>query len=190
MARFRPTLALLGALMLAVAGCTVSGVHPATAGAPAPQAAPPVTTPATSTATASTSPVSPASRTVDAACAYAPSKRALPTWARSGFRSPYNGWPYVTSKSGHIVAVLFGDPLRAGTPGPTGLQNKILWVPDDPSAGELSVQGHLVGTNTNVDIGDISFGPSIVNMPTAGCWRFTLHWREGTDSVDIVYVGA
>jgi hypothetical protein len=96
----------------------------------------------------------------------------------------------VTSKSGHIIGVLFGDPLHAGTPAPTEPQNKILWIPDDPSAARLSVQGHLVGTSTNVDIGDISFGPSYVDVPTAGCWRFTLHWLEGTDSVDIVYGAA
>jgi hypothetical protein len=174
--------------MLAVAsmaGCTDSGVHPATAGAPAPQAAPPATTSA-----ASTSPLPPPSRTVDAKCTYAPSNGALPTWARSGFSPPYNSWPFVTSKSGHIIGVLFGDPLHAGTPAPTAPQNKILWIPDDPSAARLSVQGHLVGTNTNVDIGDISFGPSYVDVPTAGCWRFTLHWLEGTDSVDIVYGAA
>ncbi len=167
-------------LTLGVAGCSGSDPkHAAGAAAPAPRPAPAVTGAATSPTALATTP--------DAKCAYAPSKGALPTWARSGFSPPYDSWPYVTSKSGHIVGVLFGAPLHAGTPAATQAQNKILWVPDEPSAGELTVEGHLVGTNTNVDIGDISFGPSYVNVPLAGCWRFTLHWIGGTDSIDIVY---
>lgn len=167
-------------LTLGVAGCSGSDPkHAAGAAAPAPRPAPAVTGAATPNTALATTP--------DAKCAYAPSKGALPTWARSGFSPPYDSWPYVTSKSGHIVGVLFGAPLHAGTPAATQAQNKILWVPDEPSAGELTVEGHLVGTNTNVDIGDISFGPSYVNVPLAGCWRFTLHWIGGTDSIDIVY---
>lgn len=159
------------------AGCTGSDPERAAA-SPAPQPAPAATMPASSTASVAAP---------DAKCSYAPSTADLPTWARAGFSPPFNGSKFVTSTSGHIVAVLFGDPLRAGTPGPTQRQNKILWVPDDPSAGALTVDGHLVGTDENVEIGDISFGPSYVNVPVAGCWRFTLHWMGGTDTVDIVY---
>jgi hypothetical protein len=79
-----------------------------------------------------------------------------------------------------------GWTLAADRRAPEG-QNKILWVPKDPSAGELMVTGHLVGTYDNVDIGDISFGPSFVNVPKPGCWRFTLQWMGGPETVDIVY---
>jgi hypothetical protein len=182
MAHARSTLlGVLGAVALAfslAAGCAGSGPKHASLATPAPQPAPAVTRAAAPTASAVAT---------DAKCTYAPSTGTLPTWARTGFSPPYSGWKYVTSKSGHIVAVLFGDPLHAGTPAATDAQNKILWVPDDPSAGALTVEGHLVGTNENVDIGDISFGPSYVNVPIAGCWRFTLRWIGGTDTVDIVY---
>jgi hypothetical protein len=188
----RPTrLGAVGGALLALgltAACTSAGPRHADA-VPAPHPAAAAVTPGAATTTpgtttpGTTAPAPPK----EATCSYRPSTAALPTWARSGFRAPYDGWKYVTSKTGQIVAVLFGDPLRAGTPGPTQAQNKILWVPDDPSAGALTVDGHLVGTNTNADIGDISFGPSYVNVPTAGCWRFTLHWIGGTDSIDIVY---
>lgn len=177
-------LGVLGMAVLALglsAACTSAG--PKHTAVPAPHPAAAAATPGTATTPGTTAPAPPK----EAACSYRPSTSVLPTWARSGFSPPYDGWKYVTSKSGRIVGVLFGDPLHAGTPGPTQDQNKILWVPDDPSAGALTVDGHLVGTNTNVDIGDISFGPSYVNVPTAGCWRFTLHWIGGTDSIDIVY---
>jgi hypothetical protein len=169
-------------LALGVAACRGPGPKDAVAVAPDPHPAPAVTAAATPTG----SPTALANPS-DATCSYAPSTGTLPTWARAGFSPPFNGSKFVISTSGHIVAVLFGDPLHAGTPGPTQRQNKILWVPDDPSAGALTVDGHLVGTNENVDIGDISFGPSYVNVPVAGCWRFTLHWMGGTDTVDIVY---
>lgn len=30
-------------------------------------------------------------------------------------------------------------------------------------------------------------GPSIIDMPTAGCWQFTLRWSGHTDTVDLPY---
>jgi hypothetical protein len=31
-------------------------------------------------------------------------------------------------------------------------------------------------------------GPSFVNLPRAGCWRFTLRWAHNVDELDLVYV--
>jgi hypothetical protein len=30
-------------------------------------------------------------------------------------------------------------------------------------------------------------GPSTINLPAAGCWRFTLTWRTGHDTLDLAY---
>jgi hypothetical protein len=30
-------------------------------------------------------------------------------------------------------------------------------------------------------------GPSIVNLPQAGCWRLTLAWSGQTDTLDLAY---
>ena len=42
--------------------------------------------------------------------------------------------------------------MLAPPPLPTKEQNKILWVPKDPSAGALTLDAHLVGTSENLDI--------------------------------------
>jgi len=62
-----------------------------------------------------------------------------------------NSSPFVTSNRADILAVLFG-PMLAPPPLPTKEQNKILWVPKDPSAGALTLDAHLVGTSENLDI--------------------------------------
>jgi hypothetical protein len=31
-------------------------------------------------------------------------------------------------------------------------------------------------------------GPSIIDLPRAGCWRFTLHWARSVDELDLAYV--
>jgi hypothetical protein len=170
----------LSVLALGVAGCSGPDPrHAAGAAAPAPRPAPAVTGAATSPTALAATP--------DAKCAYAPSKGALPTWARSGFSPPYDSWPYVTSKSGHIVGVLFGDPLHAGTPAATQAQNKILWVAREPAVGPMTIDAELVGSTERVDLGPVPIGPSYVNVPQAGCWHLTLHLASGDDSVDIVY---
>jgi len=163
------------ATVLIVAGCTGSSHHAAML----PVRVPP-------TATVSTPPPPTSNGTSDAPCSFKPSSNPLPTWARDGFRAPYTVWPYVTSSNGDVIAVLFGTPVAPATPRTEG-DNKILWVPKDPSAGALTVYAHLVGTARTVDIGDISFGPSYVDVPQPGCWRFTLYWTGATQTVDIVY---
>jgi hypothetical protein len=30
-------------------------------------------------------------------------------------------------------------------------------------------------------------GPSIIDLPRAGCWRLTLRWADYTDEMDLVY---
>src|SRR5882757_8003585 len=184
--RPKPTrLSVVGVALLALgvtAACTSAGPkHSAAIPAPHPAAA-------ATTSTTPTNPGTPApAPPTEAKCSYRPSTAALPTWARAGFSPPYNAWKYVTSKSGNMVGVLFGDPLRAGTPGPTQAQNKILWVAHDSTAGAMTIDAELVGRTERVYLGPVPIGPSYVNVPQAGCWHLTLHLATGDDSIDIVY---
>jgi hypothetical protein len=146
----------------------------------------PGTASASITPTISTGPSATPGRATDAPCAFKLIKTDLPVWARQGFHGPpYNAFPFVTTNRGDVVGVLFGYPLQAP---PVNAANKILWVPNDLSAGELTIDAHLVGRSETVDIDGISsFGPSYDDVPKPGCWRFTLHWKGQAETVDIVY---
>ncbi|SDO59106.1 hypothetical protein SAMN04515671_1422 [Nakamurella panacisegetis] len=111
----------------------------------------------------------------------------LPTWARAGFSDPVPRAAYITSRSGHVVAILFTNPLAA--PPVAGQGNKILWVADNASGGDdLVIDGRLEGgsatMHTTVAGGP---GPSGVDVPTAGCWVFTLTYGTHHDVIDIPY---
>lgn len=85
-----------------------------------------------------------------------------------------------------MIAVPFGWPLRA--PRQTaGKNNKILWVARSGS-GPLKIVANEQTTRRTVTVvlpgGP---GPSIVNMPAPGCWRFTLSWGNRRDTIDIRY---
>ncbi|HKE64958.1 MAG TPA: hypothetical protein VKB59_09975 [Micromonosporaceae bacterium] len=176
--RWRAT-AMLSGLLLIVAGCTGSPATPRRDATAHPSPIAPTT---------AAPPTTNAGAAADAPCQFKLRTDDLPTWARSGFRGPpWNAWPYAVSSGGDIVAVLFGYPFVAPEPSAAESQNKILWVPKDPSAGELTVDARLVGTSQNADVGDISFGPSIVDVPKPGCWRMTLHWLGPTETIDIMY---
>jgi hypothetical protein len=94
----------------------------------------------------------------------------IPVWARSGFTG--NSYPpFATSSSGNLVAIVFGDPLSA--PPATDHNNKILWVDRGGTPGDLDVTAQLEGTD-RVLTRRIPIGPSIVDMPAAGCWVMDL----------------
>jgi hypothetical protein len=127
-------------------------------------------------------------------CASAVVYRSLPAWARSGFDPPSMAMPYVLGVRGYIVAVLWArhDPLV--TPASPNRSNKILWVSKLPlSAGsrlQITAQRLVGGTavgpvqRRTVVVGP---GPSEINMPTPGCWQFTLRWSGHADTVDLPY---
>ena len=118
----------------------------------------------------------------------------LPTWARAGFTPPSMAMPYVLGARGDIVAVLWAqhDPLV--TPAPPDRNNKILWVsrlPDTPGSSLQITARQLVGGTA---VGAVQrrtvFGgpnPSIIDMPRAGCWQFTLRWSGHVDTVALPY---
>lgn len=111
----------------------------------------------------------------------------LPMWARAGFSDPSPVSPFVTSRDGEVVAIIFADPLLA--PAKPGVANKILWVSKDrTSTGALVISGALEGGASTMQATVAGGpGPSIIDVPVAGCWRFDLSWGTHQDVIDIPY---
>ena len=124
------------------------------------------------------------------ACEARVDRGVIPEWARAGF-SPEPAVPHTLGRSGRIVAILFGDPLTA--PPSTDHSNKILWVARQLTGGsDLDISARRMDGASRVgDPVERSVqggpGPSIIDLPDAGCWRLTLTWAGGTDSVDLEY---
>jgi hypothetical protein len=133
---------------------------------------------------------SPAVATTPApACDGTPRSQVLPEWARDGFTDPEPVVPFVRSRSGNVVAILFGG--RLWSPPRKDVSNKVLWVwrrmPGDGS-GDVTMTAQLVGTDKLVTTGlPRPEGPSTVDLPLPGCWRITLRSAGGTDTIDLDY---
>ena len=120
------------------------------------------------------------------------SKGVLPVWARAGFSGPRPRIPHVLGRSGQVLGIVFGYPLRS--PPAAGRNNKILWVsrtlPKTPAPLWIRAQ-RLDGTRPlGAPIRQIvpgGPGPSIVDVPEAGCWRVKLSWSGRTDELDLAY---
>ncbi|TYB47342.1 hypothetical protein FXF51_58470 [Nonomuraea sp. PA05] len=115
-------------------------------------------------------------------------QKELPEWARAGF-SPGTEPHHVFSGRGDMVAVLFGYPLFS--PPRPNRGNKILWVsrlplvPSKPLRIEARLEGGGAPVRTKVSGGP---GPSLIDLPSPGCWRLSLSWSSHTDSIDLEYV--
>ncbi len=93
--------------------------------------------------------------------------------------------PFVVGERGTILGVLFGQPFSA--PAAPDRGNKILWVTRDPHpAGPLTITAALDGAVTTLEVPE-GPGPSLVDLPTPGCWRLTLAWPDHTDRVAVAY---
>lgn len=118
-------------------------------------------------------------------------ERRLPTWTQTAH--PPSGVPYALSRHGDVAAILFGNPLRSGRP--TDHSNKILWIVREPRNGRpLHLTAHSVhSTSPSVKVteaADSSPGeiyPSILDVPSSGCWRVLLEWNGNRDMVDLRY---
>ncbi|HEY6744957.1 MAG TPA: hypothetical protein VI357_04480 [Mycobacteriales bacterium] len=117
----------------------------------------------------------------------------LPDWARTGFSSADPGIPFARSRDGRFLAIVFGNPLSA--PPAPDRSNKILWVVApvtgatvESAPGQFWVEARLEGTGLSVrrDIG-LAPGPSIVDLPRAGCWQLELHWGPYRDTMGLRY---
>ena len=112
----------------------------------------------------------------------------LPTWAAASFTTPETPPGHLVGLQENIAAVPFGWPLQDR---PSGLQqNKILWIARTGS-GPLHIVASEQATGRTVtrELADDP-GPSIVDMPTAGCWQFALSWADQHDEDFIRYYGA
>jgi hypothetical protein len=120
----------------------------------------------------------------------------LPDWARTGFSSADPGVPFARSRNGGMLAIVFGDPLSA--PPRPDRSNKILWVlgpaasaaPTPFGPDTFWADARLEGSDLRVrrDIGAAP-GPSIVDLPAAGCWQLALHYGSYSDEISLRYGG-
>ncbi len=123
-----------------------------------------------------------------ASCTGSVTTGPLPEWARAGFTPPDQPAPYVLGANGDILGVLFGLPLTA--PPRPDLSNKILWVSRvDVTSGSLKIRARLAGSGLSVEREvEGGPGPSIIDMPRAGCWSFSLSWSGHHDRLSVRYV--
>jgi hypothetical protein len=134
----------------------------------------------------------PGGRTQIAPCSARVHKGVLPVWMRAGF-SPSTRITYEVGKAGAIGAVLWNKPLNA--PPAQHENNKILWVPRHlaKTVAPLWIRMQkmdgtkLVGAPVH-RIVKTGPGPSLVDAPSAGCWRLTLTWSGQRDMLDVSYV--
>jgi hypothetical protein len=115
----------------------------------------------------------------------------LPTWARTGFDPPTQPMPHVLSDKGDIVAILWADHEPLVVPPAADRNNKILWVARVASGvggGSLRIEARLDGTGPvetrTVEGGP---GPSIVDLPSRGCWSMDLTWGDDHDHLELEY---
>jgi hypothetical protein len=119
----------------------------------------------------------------------------LPVWARAGFSDPRPRTEYLVGRQDRIAAILFGMGNYLDWPPAADHTNKILWVSRVRTRpGEaLRIHAQLMrGTRRiGVPVNRTVFGgpgPSIINLPAAGCWRLTLRWSSWTDQFDLNYI--
>jgi len=116
---------------------------------------------------------SPITQVVAGGCAGTVLTRAdPPAWAQGGWtHTKGTPWPvpWAMAVPGDAVAFVFAGELVAGSgPRSDGSQNKVLWVVKDPAS--FVVEGRPLGQARPVVT--VDGGPSIVDVPTPGCWTF------------------
>ena len=133
-----------------------------------------------------------ASATAVPACRARVHHDVLPVWMRGGFTGPKPRVPYALGSKGAIGAVIFGWPLKS--PPLSGRNNKILWVPRHTAKTIAPFWIRLQLMNGDQAVGapirkiiSTGPGPSIVDVPTAGCWRLTFSWSGRRDTLDLEY---
>jgi hypothetical protein len=108
-----------------------------------------------------------------------------PAWAQGGWsHTPGTPWPvpWAMATPGDAVAFMFAKELVAGSsPRSDGSQNKVLWVVKDPTS--FLVESRPLGQAQPVVT--VAGGPSIVDVPTPGCWTFQLLRGEQTSVINL-----
>lgn len=88
-----------------------------------------------------------------------------------------------------MAAIVWGSHQPLVVPPAPDKNNKILWVARVGSvAGPLQLRATLASTGQTVTrtIGPAP-GPSIVDLPTPGCWSFDLTWGSHHDHLRLGY---
>jgi hypothetical protein len=108
--------------------------------------------------------------------------RGLPAWADVGG----GGIPWAVGRPPEVVGVVFATELVAKGERPDGSANKILWLtraPISPSQLTLRAQSADAATpvvNLSVPrVAGYQQFPSIVDLPTPGCWQIKVSWGAG-----------
>lgn len=109
----------------------------------------------------------------------------LPTWARAGFTDPKPVMPHVLSDNGKIIAILWSRSHPLNAPPLHDQNNKILWVSPDYGI-PLVIHARLGDTTVTRKVAG-GPGPSIIDMPRAGCWTFDLSWGGHHDTLRLPY---
>jgi hypothetical protein len=110
-----------------------------------------------------------------------------PVWSQGGW-SHENGtpWPvpWALAKPGDAIAFVFANELVAGSsPRSDGSANKVLWVVRDAQA--FVVDGRPLGQSQPVMT--FAGGPSVVDVPTAGCWTFqVIQGKPGAEHRSVI----
>ena len=121
--------------------------------------------------------------------------RVQPAWlVESGAHNNPNGVPFVLAIPETAAGFIFGYPLRAGHR--TSPSNKILWVVRTPrEGGPLILAIHPIASPTPLvrlsraaDSGPGEIYPSGIEVPTAGCWHFTIRWSTGRAELNLRFV--
>ncbi|MEE3921497.1 hypothetical protein V2I01_34350 [Micromonospora sp. BRA006-A] len=146
----------------------------------------PATVPAGAPATSGPAATGPA---VPAACAERLETGRLPDWADAGFtgdtRVRHVSAPGATSWRSCSRTRWCTRAATARTTRSSG------WRPAGPEPAPrtpLVITATRDGTDTPV-VREVAGGPgpSIVDLPAAGCWRLRLDWSGRTDTMDLVY---
>jgi hypothetical protein len=91
---------------------------------------------------------------------------------------------------GDIVAILWADHDPLHVPPLANVSNKILWVSrvNQGAFTPLRIRATLDGTNQTVTRQVAGGpGPSIIDLPAAGCWSFNLSWSGHRDHLALRY---
>ena len=104
-----------------------------------------------------------------------------PKWAQTGWRvADGSPWPVRWSFGlpADSIAFIFAGQLVAGpSPRKDGTSNKVLWVLKGAAPGGFTVEARPLGQDQPVV--KIAGGPSTDDLPTSGCWTFTMRWSVG-----------
>jgi hypothetical protein len=126
--------------------------------------------------------------------------------ARPGVEASIRGLPWVaaTPASSHIIGHLFYYAVRGVAwrqhrttglriypggvvPGSGGAQTKILWIDyRNRARGAMVIDGERLDAPGRFRQSFAVLGPSIIDVPSRGCWRLTLHTRTTTASVTLL----